>query len=88
VVVALATAVRERKSVRLHYRSGLGEETERKLDPYAVVNREGYWYAVGQDHLRGEAWLFRLDRVLEAEALGEAFVHPPGFDVLRHCSTL
>jgi predicted DNA-binding transcriptional regulator YafY len=24
--------------------------------------------------------LFRLDRVLEAEALGETFVRPPGFD--------
>src|ERR671915_925593 len=52
VVVALATAVRGRRRVRLRYRSGLGEETERRVDPYAVVNREGYWYAVGQDHLR------------------------------------
>ena len=82
-VVALATTVRERKSVRFHYRSGLGEEGERKLDPSAVVHREGYWYAVGQDHLRGEAWLFRLDRVLEAELLGETFVLPPGFDAPR-----
>jgi predicted DNA-binding transcriptional regulator YafY len=87
VVVALATTVRERKSVRLHYRSGLGEEGERKLDPSAVVHREGYWYAVGRDHLRGEAWLFRLDRVLEAEALGEIFVRPVSTPRGR-CSTL
>jgi predicted DNA-binding transcriptional regulator YafY len=80
VVVALAVAVRGRRRVRLRYRSGLGEETERRVDPYAVVNREGYWYAVGQDHLRGRMRLFRLDRVLEAEALGETFVRPPGFD--------
>jgi predicted DNA-binding transcriptional regulator YafY len=58
----------------------LGEETERRVDPYAVVHREGYWYAVGRDHLRGRMRLFRLDRVLEAEALGETFVRPPGFD--------
>jgi predicted DNA-binding transcriptional regulator YafY len=80
VVIALAEAVRGRRRVRLCYRSGLGEETERRVDPYAVVNREGYWYAVGQDHLRGRMRLFRLDRVLEAEVLGETFVRPPGFD--------
>jgi predicted DNA-binding transcriptional regulator YafY len=80
VVVALAEAVRGRRRVRLRYRSGLGEETERRVDPYAVVNREGYWYAVGQDHLRGRMRLFRLDRVLEAEVLGETFVRPSGFD--------
>jgi predicted DNA-binding transcriptional regulator YafY len=80
VIVALATAVRGRRRVRLRYRSGLGEETERRVDPYAVVNREGYWYAVAQDHLRERMRLFRLDRVLEAEVLGETFVRPPGFD--------
>jgi predicted DNA-binding transcriptional regulator YafY len=80
VIVALAEAVRWRRRVRLRYRSGLGEETERWVDPYAVVNREGYWYAVGQDHLRERMRLFRLDRVLEAEVLEETFVRPPGFD--------
>ena len=80
VVVTLAMAVRERWRVRLRYRSGLGEETERRVDPYAVVHREGYWYAVGRDHLRGRMRLFRLDRILEVEALGETFVRPPGFD--------
>src|SRR5215210_6208101 len=78
--VALATAVRERRRVGLRYRSGLGEETERRVDPYAVVQREGYWYAIGYDHLRERLRLFRLDRVLEAEPLGETFVRPPGFD--------
>jgi predicted DNA-binding transcriptional regulator YafY len=80
VIVALAEAVRGRRRVRLRYRSGLGEETERRVDPYAVVNREGYWYTVGQDHLRERMRLFRLDRVLEAEVLEETFVRPPGFD--------
>jgi predicted DNA-binding transcriptional regulator YafY len=80
VVVALAKAVRGRRRVRLRYRSGLGEETDRRVDPYAVVSREGYWYAVAQDHLRGRMRLFRLDRVLKAEVLGETFARPPGFD--------
>jgi predicted DNA-binding transcriptional regulator YafY len=80
VVMALATAVRGQRRVRLRYRSGLGEETDRRVDPYAVVNREGYWYAVGRDHLRERMRLFRLDRVLEAEVLEETFVRPHGFD--------
>jgi predicted DNA-binding transcriptional regulator YafY len=80
IVATLGAAVRERRRVRLSYRSGIGEETERAVDPYGVVHREGYWYAVGHDHLRGEARLFRLDRVLMVESLDETFVRPPGFD--------
>lgn len=64
----------------MRYRSGPSKETEREFDPYAVVRREGYWYAVGHDHLRGATRLFRLDRVIEAELLGATFERPPGFD--------
>jgi predicted DNA-binding transcriptional regulator YafY len=80
VVMTLATAVRGRRRVGLRYRSGMGEVTERRVDPYAVIQREGYWYAIGYDHLRERLRLFRLDRVLEAEPLGKMFVRPPGFD--------
>jgi len=79
VLVALARAAREGRRVRLRYRSGAGEETERLFDPYGVAHRTGYWYAVGHDHLRREMRVFRLDRVLEAEPLGDAFERPPGY---------
>jgi predicted DNA-binding transcriptional regulator YafY len=59
--------------VRLRYRSGWGEEAGRLFDPYSVAHRAGYWYAVGHDHLRHGMRLFRLDRVLEAEPLGETY---------------
>ena len=55
--------------MRLRYRSGWDEETERLFDPYGVAHRTGYWYAVGHDHLRHGLRVFRLDRVLEAERL-------------------
>jgi predicted DNA-binding transcriptional regulator YafY len=80
ILLTLGAAVRGRRRVWLRHRSDLGEVTERELDPYGVVHREGYWYAVGYDHLRGEMRLFRLDRVLEAELLETTFVRPPGFD--------
>ena len=78
-VATLAAAVCERKRIQLRYRSGLGEETEREVDPLGLVHREGYWYAVGHDHLRGKMRLFRLDRVLETKPLEETFERPPGF---------
>src|SRR5215213_7574401 len=59
---ALSAAADERRMVRLRYRSGRAEETEREVDPYGLVHREGYWYAVGHCHLRGGMRLFRLDR--------------------------
>lgn len=80
VVLTLGAGVRERRRVRLRHRSDLGEVTEREVDPYGVVHREGYWYAVGYDHLREGMRLFRLDRVLEMELLETTFVRPPGFD--------
>lgn len=80
VVAILAAAVRERRRVRVRYRSGLQRETEREVDTYAVIRREGYWYAVGYDHLREAMRLFRIDRVLEAEPLEATFERPPGFD--------
>lgn len=79
-VATLAAAVRDGRRVRLHYRSGLHEETEREVDPYAVIRREGYWYAVGYDHLREAMRLFRIDRVLEARLLEATFERPPDFD--------
>ena len=62
------------------YRSGLSEETEREVDPYAIVQGEVYWYALGHCHLRDGRRLFRLDRVLAAEPLAETFERPPGLD--------
>ncbi len=80
VVAVLAAAVREGRRVRIRYRSGLGEETEREVDAYAVVRGEGYWYAAGYDHLRGATRLFRVDRVLGAEPLGAVFERPRGYE--------
>jgi predicted DNA-binding transcriptional regulator YafY len=79
-LLTLAAAVGEQRRVRLRYRSGLSRETEREVEPYGVMHREGYWYAVGHCHLRGGMRLFRLDRVLEAEILEETFARPVGLD--------
>src|SRR5918911_2949712 len=79
-LLTLAAAVGEQRRVRLRYSSGLSRETEREVDPYGVMHREGYWYAVGHCHLRGGMRLFRLDRILEAALLEETFARPAGLD--------
>jgi predicted DNA-binding transcriptional regulator YafY len=79
IVLTLSTAVRESRRVRIRYSSSSGE-TGRDIDPYAVIQREGYWYAFGYCHLREDVRLFRVDRVLEAEPLERTFVRPPEMD--------
>lgn len=79
-LLTLAAGAGERRTVRVRYRSGRSEETERAVDPYGVLHREGYWYTVGHCHLRGGLRLFRVDRILEAEMLDETFTRPAGFD--------
>ena len=79
-LLTLCAAVGERRRVWLRYRSGWSGETEREVDPYAVMHREGYWYAVGHCHLRKGLRLFRLDRVLGAKLLEKTFARPAGLD--------
>lgn len=80
VVVTLSAAVRERKRVEMRYRSEDSGETQRAVDPYAVVQGDAFWYTFGYCHLREGRRLFRLDRVLSVERLDESFELPPGFD--------
>jgi predicted DNA-binding transcriptional regulator YafY len=74
---ALRAAIAERAAVSFTYR---GEA--RTLDPYGLMLREGYWYVVGFDHLRGERRTFRVDRITGDLSVGEsgAFEVPTGFD--------
>lgn len=80
IVVTVSAAVRERRRVRMRYRSGTSEETERVVDPYVIVQGDAFWYTLGYCHLRRGIRLFRLDRVLAVERIDEKFELPPGFD--------
>ena len=80
VVVRISEAVRVRRRVWIGFRSNSLEETEREVDPYAVVRAEDRWYAVGYCHLRRARRLFRLDRVVGVEPREGTFRRPPGFD--------
>lgn len=79
-LLTLAAAVGGRRRVWMRYRSGTPGETERKVDPYGVMHREGYWYTAGHCHLRGGLRLFRVDRISDATLLDETFERPEHLD--------
>jgi predicted DNA-binding transcriptional regulator YafY len=83
LVVTFGLAVRQNRQVWLRYRAWGGEESERVLDPYGLVYREGYWYAAGFCHLRQALRVFRLDRVIEASLRNETFTRPADFNALE-----
>jgi predicted DNA-binding transcriptional regulator YafY len=82
LVVTLSLAVQQRQRVHLHYRSWIGEESERDFDPYGIVFNEGYWHTIGYCHLRHDVRTFRLDRIIRLEAGEESFERPEDFDVV------
>lgn len=83
-VVAFSTGVQTARRVRLRYRALAAADTERLVDPYGLVYREGHTYAVGYCHLREEVRVFRLDRVREIEVCDEGFTRPAHFDPVDH----
>lgn len=74
------SAVATRSTIEFGYR---GER--RRLDPWGVLLRGGFWYVVGYDHGRGEQRTFRVDRfeegsTVEVVAGPGAFRRPASFD--------
>ncbi len=78
----LRFAIHEGKRIRMMYRSqGQPEPLQRKIDPYALVHRGGWWYSVGYCHLRQTLRTFRVDRIIDLAVLDEMFQTPPDFDL-------
>lgn len=81
ILLTLATAARESRSVLIAYTDRSGSSTERTLDPYGVVSHAGRWYVTGPDSASGQVRTFRVDRISSARALPARFPPAPdGFD--------
>lgn len=77
-------AVRERRKIRLRYRSGSrSESTTRTICPYSLLHTSGSWYVVAHCDRSAGMRFFRMDRVEAAERLEEPFALPHDFDVAR-----
>ncbi len=83
---AIRLAVARRATIEFRYRG-----IERRVDPWGLLLRGGFWYVIGHDHTRGEKRTFRVDRIDPAHpadgsehgiAVGEtgSFERPASFD--------
>jgi predicted DNA-binding transcriptional regulator YafY len=74
----LRSASGDRHPVGFRYR-----DTDRELDPYGLLLREGFWYVIGHDHRYAEVRTYRVDRIQGAVTVlaDRTFERPAGFDV-------
>ncbi len=81
----LRRAIREHRSLDMNYQSNqIPHPTRRRLDPYALVHRWGWWYVIGFCHLRGEIRTFRVDRISEIILSDATFNILSDFDLQAH----
>jgi predicted DNA-binding transcriptional regulator YafY len=77
----LRSAIRDTRRVKMLYQSAASPEPgSRKLDPYALAFRWGWWYVVGYCHNRSSVRTFRLDRIQDLSILEETFLTPLDFN--------
>ncbi len=77
----LRRAIREQRTVEMVYASASAPEPgTRRLDPYALALRWGWWYVAGFCHRRNEVRTFRVDRIRDLTLLGEVFQIPADFN--------
>jgi predicted DNA-binding transcriptional regulator YafY len=80
---------RQHRQVRLTYQgSSAPQATERRVDPYALVHRSGWWYLVGYCHLRQALRTFRVDRIQSLDLLGASFQEPEDFDARTYLDSV
>jgi predicted DNA-binding transcriptional regulator YafY len=73
----LAAAARDREIVRFAYRDHSGAATERRVEPYRLVNWGRRWYLVSFDVERDDWRNFRVDRIEAPRSLGHRFTLRP-----------
>lgn len=78
----LRRAVRDQRQAQIAYHSASTPHiTRRRVDPYALVYRSGWWYVVGYCHLRAAQRSFRLDRMESVALEPSSFTRPAEFDI-------
>lgn len=80
----LAAGVVDRRILQFVYN---GEN--RRVHPYGLLARGGFWYIVGFDELRDAGRVFRVDRIESKVTTGppKSFSRPVGFDLAKAVAT-
>ena len=61
----LQVAFVQEVTIRAEYVKENGEQSERRIEPHALLINLPAWYLLGVDHSRGEPRTFRLDRFVQ-----------------------
>ncbi|HKK08726.1 MAG TPA: WYL domain-containing protein, partial [Gemmatimonadota bacterium] len=83
VPTVVFSATRDRRPLRIRYvKPGDPAPEPRTVEPWTVVRAEGRWYVMGRDPDAGDdrVRIFRMDRILAAEAVDGSFEVPDDFD--------
>lgn len=86
VWLAVERSLRERRPLRLRYRSlSKLEVTERVVEPYVLKNHRGDWYLLAWCRKAADLRMFALSRILHVEVKeDEVFAPRPDVDVEAH----
>ena len=89
LLALLAGAARDREVTRFAYSDHSGSASERRVEPYRLVNWGRRWYLVAFDLERDDWRTFRLDRMSETRSVGHRFAlrELPAEDVAAYVAT-
>jgi predicted DNA-binding transcriptional regulator YafY len=73
LLALIAATARDREIMRFRYSDHSGSGTERRVEPYRLVNWGRRWYLVAYDLERADWRTFRVDRVTEPRPVGHRF---------------
>jgi predicted DNA-binding transcriptional regulator YafY len=73
LLAEIAASSRDREVVRFAYSDHAGSATERRVEPYRLVNWGQRWYLVAFDLGRDDWRTFRIDRMTETRGVGHRF---------------
>jgi len=81
ILLTLAQGCRRPERLRFAYRDGSGNLTQRRVEPYGLVNAARRWYLVALDLDRDDWRTFRVDRMTEPALAGHRFTRTAEPDV-------
>lgn len=77
LLAVLAAAARDREVVRFGYADYAGAATERRVEPYRLVNWGRRWYLAAYDVERADWRRFRVDRMQDVRSVKHRFALRP-----------
>jgi predicted DNA-binding transcriptional regulator YafY len=83
VTAVLVQGCASARRLRLTYATGPGRERSMEVEPWAVAVRYGKWYLLCWSRTVDARRLLRVDRIVGAELLADAFAPPVGLDPLQ-----